>query len=284
MDLNPPGPENAAPVSPTPDDAAPRISPRRPAPPRLRAGRPGARVTGQVALRSPQAPAATAPAPAPATLPGDSQPDSPRRRTLLLAGAGAAALALPVAGAALVLGRAGRGANGLDTDAALSPSAANPAQDALSWAHDSDVLPALPDGSFAPDAVVTRADLALALHRFAGAPTPNLAGVPTPVADVPEDPERAAAVLWLHGRGALWGDAELRVRPDEPATQEAGRGIVTALLEPALTGAGIDATTVLEAALTTGEGTTKGGTVDAAPLTRAVLATTLHSVDQALTS
>ncbi|MCT2176434.1 S-layer homology domain-containing protein [Brachybacterium muris] len=189
-----------------------------------------------------------------------------------------------MAGVALVLGRAGRGASDLDTGAALSPSAANPAQDALSWAHDSGVLPALPDGSFAPDAVVTRGDLALALHRFAGAPTPNLAGVPTPVADAPEDPERAAAVLWLHGRGALWGDAELRVRPDEPATQETGRGIVSALLAPALTGAGIDATTVLEAALTTGEGTTKGGTVDAAPLTRAVLATTLHSVDQALTS
>lgn len=189
-----------------------------------------------------------------------------------------------MAGVALVLGRAGRGANGLDTDAALSPSAANPAQDALSWAHDSDVLPALPDGSFAPDAVVTRGDLALSLHRFAGAPTPNMTGVPAPMADVPEDPERAAAVLWLHGRGALWGDAELRVHPNEPATREAGRGIVTALLEPALTGAGIDGTTVLEAALTTGEGTTKGGTVDAAPLTRAVLAMTLHSVDQALTS
>lgn len=193
----------------------------------------------------------------------------------------------------------------------MAPASAPPMQDSLSWAHDNGVMQALPDGSFAPDAPVSRGDLALALHRFAGAPTPDLHDVPVLLADVPEDPDQAAAVLWLHGRGALWGDAELRVHPGEPTTREASRGILTALLGPALTSAGIDATAALEAALAAahisdgraGSGSSAGDGGDAgnggdgdtsntdndsadgaAPLTRAALATTLHSVDQALTS
>lgn len=66
------------------------------------------------------------------------------------------------------------------------------------------------------DGSVSRAGFALALYRWAGSPpqTPTAAMF----TDAPEDPEQAAAVQWLTVRGGLVGDAELRVRPEDPLT------------------------------------------------------------------
>ena len=156
----------------------------------------------------------------------------PPRRTLLLAGAAAAAVVGAVsAGAVLprMLGPATSPFSDVaDGDAGL---------EAMLWADDTGVLPAA-GGAFSPEAVVTRGEVAAALHRFAGTPAVPLEDVPVLIVDLGEDPEQASALLWLHGRGALWGDAELKVHPDDPATREGASGMLAALLRPALAGIG----------------------------------------------
>ena len=241
---------------------------RRPAAPRVRPDRPGAPApaAARAGLVTP-----TAPAPAPVEAPTTVQPPSPAaapalpevqpgpipaaprtvapapeqhpvgpaparsvppRRTLLLAGAAAAAVVGAVsAGAALprMLGPATSPFSDVaDGDAGL---------EAMLWADDTGVLPAA-GGAFSPDAVVTRGEVAAALHRFAGTPAVPLEDVPVLIVDLGEDPEQASALLWLHGRGALWGDAELKVHPDDPATREGASGMLAALLRPALAGIG----------------------------------------------
>ena len=241
---------------------------RRPAAPRVRPDRPGAPApaAARAGLVTP-----TAPAPAPVEAPTAVQPPSPAaapalpevqpgpipaaprtvapapeqhpvgpaparsvppRRTLLLAGAAAAAVVGAVsAGAVLprMLGPASSPFSDVaDGDAGL---------EAMLWADDTGVLPAA-GGAFSPDAVVTRGEVAAALHRFAGTPAVPLEDVPVLIVDLGEDPEQASALLWLHGRGALWGDAELKVHPDDPATREGASGMLAALLRPALAGIG----------------------------------------------
>ena len=241
---------------------------RRPAAPRVRPDRPGAPApaAARAGLVTP-----TAPAPAPVEAPTAVQPPSPAaapalpevqpgpipaaprtvapapeqhpvgpaparsvppRRTLLLAGAAAAAVVGAVsAGAALprMLGPATSPFSDVaDGDAGL---------EAMLWADDTGVLPAA-GGAFSPEAVVTRGEVAAALHRFAGTPAVPLEEVPVLIVDLGEDPEQASALLWLHGRGALWGDAELKVHPEDPATREGASGMLAALLRPALAGIG----------------------------------------------
>lgn len=241
---------------------------RRPAAPRVRPDRPGAPApaAARAGLVTP-----TAPAPAPVEAPTAVQPPSPAaapalpevqpgpipaaprtvapapeqhpvnpaparpappRRTLLLAGAAAAAVVGAVsAGAVLprMLGPASSPFSDVaDGDAGL---------EAMLWADDTGVLPAA-GGAFSPEAVVTRGEVAAALHRFAGTPAVPLEDVPVLIVDLGEDPEQASALLWLHGRGALWGDAELKVHPEDPATREGASGMLAALLRPALAGIG----------------------------------------------
>ena len=241
---------------------------RRPAAPRVRPDRPGAPApaAARAGLVTP-----TAPAPAPVEAPTAVQPPSPAaapalpevqpgpipaaprtvapapeqhpvnpaparpappRRTLLLAGAAAAAVVGAVsAGAVLprMLGPASSPFSDVaDGDAGL---------EAMLWADDTGVLPAA-GGAFSPEAVVTRGEVAAALHRFAGTPAVPLEDVPVLIVDLGEDTEQASALLWLHGRGALWGDAELKVHPDDPATREGASGMLAALLRPALAGIG----------------------------------------------
>ena len=241
---------------------------RRPAAPRVRPDRPGAPApaAARAGLVTP-----TAPAPAPVEAPTAVQPPSPAaapalpevqpgpipaaprtvapapeqhpvgpaparsvppRRTLLLAGAAAAAVVGAVsAGAVLprMLGPATSPFSDVaDGDAGL---------EAMLWADDTGVLPAA-GGAFSPEAVVTRGEVAAALHRFAGTPAVPLEDVPVLIVDLGEDPEQASALLWLHGRGALWGDAELKVHPEDPATREGASGMLAALLRPALAGIG----------------------------------------------
>src|SRR5699024_1934723 len=70
-------------------------------------------------------------------------------------------------------------------------------------------------------------------------PPVDLSGLPVLFTDLGEDPARIAAAAWLHGRGALWGDAELRVHLEDPATRDCTAGMLTALMRPALAGVGV---------------------------------------------
>src|SRR5699024_9773781 len=115
----------------------------------------------------------------------------------------------------------------------------HPGAEAIRWAHETGVQPAPSAAGYLPQAAVARRDVAVALHRLAGTPAVDLQGLPVLFTDLGEDPARVAAVLWLHGRGALWGDAELRVHPDDPATRNGTATMLTALLRPALAGVGV---------------------------------------------
>jgi hypothetical protein len=161
--------------------------------------------------------------------------------------------------------------------------------EAMIWADGTGVLPAL-DGAFAPEAAVTRGEAAAALHRFAGTPEVPLEDVPVLIVDLGENPEEASALLWLHGRGALWGDAELKVHPGDPATRAWGSGMLAALLRPALAGIGAvwaadaEAAPALprDAAWLTSAGVLPhpgGGWDGEAGVTRAELAAALHRAD-----
>ena len=241
---------------------------RRPAAPRVRPDRPGAPApaAARAGLVTPTAPApapveaptnveppalAAAPAlpevqpgpfpaaprtiaPAPEQHPVNPAPARPAlpRRTLLLAGAAAAAVVGAVS-AGIVLPRVLGPASNPFSDVADGDAGL----EAMLWADDTGVLPAA-GGAFSPEAVVTRGEVAAALHRFAGTPAVPLGDVPVLIVDLGEDPEQASALLWLHGRGALWGDAELKVHPEDPATREGASGMLAALLRPALAGIG----------------------------------------------
>lgn len=119
-------------------------------------------------------------------------------------------------------------------------AANDPDIDAITWAHEHDVQPALANGSYSPDLEMTRADLARALHAFGGSPKISVDPVPELFADLPADPVTASALLWLHGRGAAWGDDDMQVRPDDPATRDDAASMVTALLRPGLRGLGVE--------------------------------------------
>src|SRR5699024_8522028 len=260
-------------------DAGTGVAVRRPAAPHLRPGRPGAptRVapaptpapTPDAAPTTAAAPAATAPiapvpveaasvVPAPArTSAARAVPASPRRassprtgrRAVLLGGAAAAVGGAVLTGA--LLRTAGPEAPSVASSEGSGPGEGNPAApfadvpadhpdaEAIRWAHETGVQPAPSAAGYLPQAAVTRGDVAVALHRLAGAPAVDLQGLPVLFTDLGEDPARVAAVLWLHGRGALWGDAELRVHPDDPATRDFTATMLTALLRPALAGVGV---------------------------------------------
>ena len=213
---------------------------RRPAAPRLRPDRPGAPVAPAVAVPPATPVPAPAPAAAPPAPPAPELPSTPQtatrrplpRRTLLLAGGAAAAVA-GIAGAGVLAARTPGPATSPFSDVADGDAGL----EAMLWADDTGVLPAA-GGAFSPEAVVTRGEVAAALHRFAGTPAVPLEEVPVLIVDLGEDPEQASALLWLHGRGALWGDAELKVHPEDPATREGASGMLAALLRPALAGIG----------------------------------------------
>lgn len=258
---------------------------RRPAPPRVLALHPGGHpataevraAPGEVRTapgeaRTPLAPgpdtitAAPPPASAPAAAITATASSSPRRRrttarrAVLVVGALAAA-AVPVTAGALLRREpapapSAAPATAASPQAAAEPSAApagpfedvaaeHPHAAAILWADENGVQPALTATRYAPQDAVTRGDVALALHRFAGTPpVPAVTGdaggaVPALLTDLGEDPARATALLWMHGRGALWGDAELRIRPEEPASRDDAARMLAALLRPALQGSGI---------------------------------------------
>ncbi|WP_137769468.1 hypothetical protein [Brachybacterium sp. SGAir0954] len=218
-----PSPTAPTPV-PEPAPAAPRTAPAVPVPPVADAA-PTRPLTA-----TPSAPAASPATPAPTARPH-------RRRTVLLGSAAIAAVALPVTAGALLLQRGDASASTADgtfTDV----GADDDALEAYRWADANGVQPALEDGSYAPGNAVTRGDLALALHRFAGAPAVPSEAVPAMLADLDTVPERRDAQLWLFGHAALWGDLSLCVHPDEPASRESASQTLTALLRPSLSARG----------------------------------------------
>lgn len=287
---------------------------RRPAPPRLQPGRPGARAVPA----APEAPPAAASPPSPSRPAASPAPSSTGRRAVLLAGGAAAVVVLPVAaGGVISRGLAGDdavsasqqgGADLSDVDAASAadPGAGSPFADvadddpgleAMRWADEVGIQPALADGTYAPDGPVGRGALAGVLHRFAGAPEVTVGAAPTLVADLDEDADRAGALLWLHGRGALWCDQQLRLRPDDGTTRDEAAATLSALLRPALAGIGStwdpdgapeapgsspDVRWLAAAGLVHPSVTTAGSSGDL-PLTRAELAAALHRANSVIT-
>lgn len=235
---------------------------RRPAPPRLRDGRPGTRTAAASPVRScvvdpAPARASLAPSaddaapsmgtdPAPGTDPAAAR-RAPSRRVLLLTGTAAAVTVAVSSGALLNRGEgsaptasAGGGGSGDPgaTSTFLDAATDDESRAAMEWADATGVQPSREGSRYAPEEPVTRGDLALALHRFAGAPAVPLGTTPALLTDLGEEPDRASALLWLHGRGALWGDASLQVHPGRTATRGCTARMLTALLRPALAGAG----------------------------------------------
>ncbi|WP_394213857.1 hypothetical protein [Brachybacterium vulturis] len=234
---------------------------RRPAAPHLRAGRPGA-----PAPRTTSAPSAEA-APG-STTPRPSSLHRTGRRAVLLVGAAAAVGGAVGAGARLRAG--GPAAPFLDV------AAEDPGAEAMRWADETGVQPALSPAGYFPQVEVTRGEAAVALHRLAGAPAVDLRSIPALFTDLGAEPARVTAVLWLHGRGALWGDAELRVRPEEPITWDGTAMMLTALLRPALAGVGV---TWDASAEVPPPRSADGGSV----VTRADLAVSLHRANSIIT-
>lgn len=183
-------------------------------------------------------------------------------------------------------------------------AADHPAATAIQWAHESGVQPALSARSYAPDQGLDRGAVVVALHRLAGAPAVDTAALPHPFTDLGEDPARVTAMLWLHGRGALWGDAEMRVRPEDPATRDCTAMLLAALLRPALAGHGVTWDPATDTALPqpaepgsalpdlawlvaagmAPEGVLPEDADGDATVTRADLALSLHRVDEVLTA
>ena len=265
---------------------------RRPAAPRLRPDRPGAPVAPAVAVPPATPVPAPAPAAAPPAPPAPELPSTPQtatrrplpRRTLLLAGGAAAAVA-GIAGAGVLAARTPGPATSPFSDVADGDAAL----EAMIWADDAGILPAS-GGAFSPDAAVTRGGTAAALHRFAGTPAVPLEDVPVLIVDLGEDAAQTSALLWLHGRGALWGDAELKVHPEDPATRSCAAEMLAALLRPALAGVGavwtseaeVDGGLPLDVAWLTRAGMVpqlEGDWDGEAGVTRAELATVLHRAD-----
>ena len=81
-----------------------------------------------------------------------------------------------------------------------------------------------PDGSFKPDAAVTRGDLVLTLYRMAGKPAVSGAA---PFADVPADAYYADAVAWAYGAGYVSGRGD-GFDPTAPVTRQEAMKILFA--------------------------------------------------------
>lgn len=264
------------------------------------------------------APAPAVPEPAalvtPVTPVTPSPPASPRtgRRAVLLGGAAAAVGGAVLTGALLrsegpeapsvaSSGSAGPGEGSPAAPFADVP-ADHPGAEAIRWAHETGVQPAPSAAGYLPQAAVARGDVAVALHRLAGTPAVDLQGLPVLFTDLGADPARVAAALWLHGRGALWGDADLRVRPDDPATRDCTAGMLTALMRPALAGIGVTWDASVGTALPPAEDpgsaladvawleaagiapVTPGDWIGSAAVTRADLAVSLHRANAVLTA
>ncbi|MCL6424294.1 hypothetical protein Bequi_13060 [Brachybacterium sp. JHP9] len=176
---------------------------------------------------------------------------APRRRSVLGGAARASAL-LPVAVLAawigLPLARLSRGepAAAPDPDP-VPPAVTAPApafrdapsgelRRAVERAAELGTLAPLAPGVFAPGELLSREELALALHRFAGSPGP-LPEFPS-YTDLPEGEEARAACRWLHAQAADWGDGALRFRGESEATLGDAAGILRGLLDARLERAG----------------------------------------------
>jgi hypothetical protein len=94
----------------------------------------------------------------------------------------------------------------------------------LAWLAASGVVTGYPDGTFRPDAAVTRAAMAAILHRFQGRPaTPPDA---PEFSDVPEGSPFHDAVSWLVASGFAEGYKNETFRPDKPLTRAAAADIL----------------------------------------------------------
>lgn len=110
----------------------------------------------------------------------------------------------------------------LDT---LCPSAEFSDVDAKAWYHDAidyavgnGLMNGMGDGTFAPNAEMTRAQLVTVLYRMAG--SPSVEGIENPFKDVAENAWFVDAVLWAADNGIVNGTSADTFSPNAAATRE----------------------------------------------------------------
>ncbi|MGM9608207.1 MAG: sirohydrochlorin cobaltochelatase [Oscillospiraceae bacterium] len=98
--------------------------------------------------------------------------------------------------------------------AADSDTAGHWAQEYIDRVVELGLIDGKTDGTFAPDASMTRADLAVALYRLAGSPA-LAAGTQNPFTDVADNAPYRDAVLWAYGKGILASRTADTIAPTE---------------------------------------------------------------------
>lgn len=88
----------------------------------------------------------------------------------------------------------------------------------IDWAASRGLLPANPDGTFAPDTVITRATAAAVFHRSAGSP-PNTAPSASRFADIRPGHPHYQQIHWMAEKGLDTGWADGTFRPNRPVTR-----------------------------------------------------------------
>lgn len=91
--------------------------------------------------------------------------------------------------------------------------------DAVRWAVENGVAIGMNDGTFAPDAVCTRAQMITFLRRAAGSHAVNYYMPYTPFADVPTDAWYTNAVLWAASEGIISGGENSLFEPNAGCTK-----------------------------------------------------------------
>lgn len=105
-------------------------------------------------------------------------------------------------------------------DVPLNAYYANP----VIWAFDQGIASGTSESTFSPDNTVSRAQLALFLHRYAGSPAPTASS--HPFVDIPPSGELRDAVLWLYELEITTGTSATTFGPQ----QELNRGQLAAFL------------------------------------------------------
>lgn len=105
--------------------------------------------------------------------------------------------------------------------------------DAVAWARSEGILTGYPDGTFRPNAAVTRQQLAVFLYRFARAEAGGAGGLELFTDGFAVSPYAREAMAWAVARGLLTGGADGRLLPEETATRAQTAAVLMRLEENA---------------------------------------------------
>jgi hypothetical protein len=87
---------------------------------------------------------------------------------------------------------------------------------AVGWAADEEITSGVLPELFVPHGIITRAQAAVMLWRFAGGPAPS---APNPFDDVPDDAYYALAVRWMVEWGITTGTTDTTFAPADTLTR-----------------------------------------------------------------